>query len=104
MSHIASAVPSVTLWYKVRCQQLYENMFLDGGSPFSKSQLERKQALKLCTDAAFIRSSSEDIAFILRKHALDGRSAFVNEGGAADMCSSVYTGSETLFASGRNKE
>ena len=30
---IASAVPSVTLWYKVRCQQLYENMFLDGGSP-----------------------------------------------------------------------
>ena len=27
---IASAVPSVTLWYKVRCQQLYENMFLDG--------------------------------------------------------------------------
>ena len=30
---IASAVSTVTLWNKVRCQQLYENMFLNGASP-----------------------------------------------------------------------
>ena len=30
---VASAVSTVTLWNKVRCQQLYENMFLNGGSP-----------------------------------------------------------------------
>ena len=30
---VASAVSTVTLWYKVRCQQLYENMFLNGASP-----------------------------------------------------------------------
>ena len=30
---VASAVSTVTLWNKVRCQQLYENMFLNGTSP-----------------------------------------------------------------------
>ena len=30
---VASAVSTVTLWNKVRCQQLYENMFLNGASP-----------------------------------------------------------------------
>ena len=112
---VASAVSTVTLWNKVRCQQLYENMFLNGASPnlnwnaskLCNSVLTRlllEVGRKLIVIAAKIMSFSVHrdviIAFILRKLALDGRSAFVkNEGGAADMCSSVYTGLETLLPS-----